>query len=186
MKLRLGLALLAVSLVAAGCGDDDDVTDAGLDSALVQEAVDALVDSGMSRDMAECFAGTLIDEFGVAEFVKVGSGEEPSPELTARSVELFAECAEETGDVGSGFGFESGEMPSDFREMARPRSEVDGPYTYGDDAELDGLWDDCEAGSGTACDSLFFRSPIGSEYEAFGNTCGNRMELEFDCTSLGE
>jgi len=26
-----------------------------------------------------------------------------------------------------------------------------------------------------ACDDLFIQSPVGSEYEAYGNTCGNRV-----------
>ncbi len=48
--------------------------------------------------------------------------------------------------------------------------------TYGDDPTLDGLWDSCEAGDGQACDDLFLQSPSGSEYEDFGDTCGNRYE----------
>jgi len=44
--------------------------------------------------------------------------------------------------------------------------------TYGDDAYLDALWDDCAAGDMTACDALYQESPVGSGYEAFGDTCG--------------
>jgi len=44
--------------------------------------------------------------------------------------------------------------------------------TYGDDPYLDGLWDDCAAGDMTACDALYQESPVGSEYETFGDTCG--------------
>lgn len=43
---------------------------------------------------------------------------------------------------------------------------------YGDDASLDALYDECEAGDFAACDSLYLDSPYGSEYEAFGSTCG--------------
>lgn len=46
--------------------------------------------------------------------------------------------------------------------------------TYGDDPELDALWDACDAGDGDACDTLFLRSPFGSEYERFGQSCGGR------------
>jgi len=46
------------------------------------------------------------------------------------------------------------------------------PYTYGDDAYFDGLWDSCAAGDWAACDALYSESPAGSEYEEFGNTCG--------------
>lgn len=48
--------------------------------------------------------------------------------------------------------------------------------TYGDDATLDRLWDSCEAGDGQACDDLYLQAPSGSEYEQFGDTCGNRYE----------
>jgi hypothetical protein len=47
-------------------------------------------------------------------------------------------------------------------------------YTYGDDAVLDGLWDDCESGDMGACDDLYYDSPFGSRYEEFGSTCGDR------------
>lgn len=47
---------------------------------------------------------------------------------------------------------------------------------YGDDAELDALWDRCDAGEMVYCDVLYERSPVGSEYEEFGETCGARVE----------
>ncbi len=61
-------------------------------------------------------------------------------------------------------------------------SEIDrgGPFTRGDDPELDALWEQCEAGFGQACDDLFTRSPLGSAYEEFGLTCGGREDV-FDC-----
>ena len=45
-------------------------------------------------------------------------------------------------------------------------SGADG-YMYGDNDSLDNLWDSCEGGSFTACDSLFSQSAIGSIYESF-------------------
>jgi hypothetical protein len=66
-----------------------------------------------------------------------------------------------------------------------PVGNIDaGDDTYGDDAHLDSLWDACAGGSGAACDDLFFESPIGSQYEDFGNTCGNRFsqsDAPFSC-----
>ena len=47
--------------------------------------------------------------------------------------------------------------------------------TYGDDPYLDRLWDACEAGDGQACDDLYLESPLGSGYEEFGDTCGDRF-----------
>ncbi len=45
---------------------------------------------------------------------------------------------------------------------------------YGDDPQLDRLWDDCDDGDLEACDDLYFASPIGSQYEEFAETCGGQ------------
>ena len=57
--------------------------------------------------------------------------------------------------------------------------------TYGDDADLDALWDACEAEDWEACDDLYWDSPINSEYEEFGDTCGNRQATDtgLNCVS---
>jgi hypothetical protein len=56
---------------------------------------------------------------------------------------------------------------------------------YGDDAVLDALWDDCEAGDYTACDDLFDDSGAGTAYEDFGWTCGGRTD-GYACDDLAE
>jgi len=55
----------------------------------------------------------------------------------------------------------------------------------GTDADLDALWEACTAESGDACDSLYFESPIGSDYEAYGFTCGGRVEGGTSCNGDG-
>lgn len=52
--------------------------------------------------------------------------------------------------------------------------DLDSDDSYGDDADLDLLWDRCDAGNMRACDNLYAESPVGSEYEEFGDTCGRR------------
>jgi hypothetical protein len=52
---------------------------------------------------------------------------------------------------------------------------ISGDDTYGDDAELDALWDACADGDLGACDDLYLQSPVGSTYEAFGDSCGGRQ-----------
>jgi hypothetical protein len=42
------------------------------------------------------------------------------------------------------------------------------PGAYGSDPRLDGLYDECAAGDGKACEDLYWESPANSEYEAFG------------------
>ncbi len=50
---------------------------------------------------------------------------------------------------------------------------VEEPGSYGDDEAMDGLWDGCANGIWAACDALYIGSLPGSEYEAFGATCGD-------------
>lgn len=57
-------------------------------------------------------------------------------------------------------------------------------WTRGDDQELDDLWNRCEAGDGLGCDELFDVAPIGSDYERFGLSCGNRPGV-VDCQDIG-
>lgn len=54
-------------------------------------------------------------------------------------------------------------------------------FTYGDDPELDALWDSCAAGNDLDCDTLYSISPFGSEYEEFGDTCGGRGREDLWC-----
>ncbi|WP_062076723.1 DUF4190 domain-containing protein [Demequina globuliformis] len=50
----------------------------------------------------------------------------------------------------------------------------DSDQAYGDDADLDALYDQCEAGDNGACNELYWASDFGSEYESFAETCGGR------------
>jgi hypothetical protein len=60
-----------------------------------------------------------------------------------------------------------------------------GPRAYGDDPRLDALYDACERGSMRACDRLFEESPLFSEYEDFGLSCGGRNGLALTCVDSG-
>lgn len=56
--------------------------------------------------------------------------------------------------------------------------------TYGSDPALDDLYDACKGGDYAACDQLYLDSPSGSEYESFGDTCGDRNEPGNYCVEL--
>lgn len=208
MRPRWMVAATAMVLVLAACGDDDPgvvptaaptTTEASVTTAAAPttaaagigadpttaEAVENMVASGIDRAAAECFVTRAVGEIGPDQLAAAfgDTADELDPMVGLALLTLLEECGVELEDM---WIFPEGGMPSDYREMARPRDEVDGPYTYGDDTGFDALWDACEAGSGAACDELYFESPFGSEYEAYGYTCGNRMELQFDCTLLDE
>ena len=58
--------------------------------------------------------------------------------------------------------------------MGGESSDSGAMNSYGDNSELDELWDKCEDGDMAACDDLYWGSTFGSEYEEFAATCGDR------------
>ena len=47
------------------------------------------------------------------------------------------------------------------------------------------LADDCSYGDAYSCDALYLISPMGSDYEAFGATCGGLVEWQYGrCSEL--
>jgi hypothetical protein len=74
-------------------------------------------------------------------------------------------------------------VDSQVSEQDSPRQFVpDGDY--GSNAYLDALWDNCADGNFEACDTLFLDSPASSEYEEFGDSCGNRNEPAGYCVDI--
>lgn len=65
-------------------------------------------------------------------------------------------------------------------------SETAEPFSYGDDPAFDALWDACSIGDAVACDDLYFESPFGSAYEAFGENCRLLTERGEDCALVAE
>lgn len=83
------------------------------------------------------------------------------------------------------FGSPSGSEYEDYGDTCGGRTDggslcasdgADAAETYGDDPELDVLWDACAAGDLAACDDLYFSSGLGTEYEEFGQTCGRTQD----------
>jgi hypothetical protein len=64
-----------------------------------------------------------------------------------------------------------GYLYRDAQQQLEPTLVVE-PWTYGDDADLDDLWDSCAEGDWSDCDELYAQSPADSGYEWFGGTCG--------------
>jgi hypothetical protein len=64
-----------------------------------------------------------------------------------------------------------------------------GDTSGGGDVDIEGLIAECEGGSNAACDELWFNTPVGSDEERIGATCGGRSdeELQGGCVAtLGE
>lgn len=91
-------------------------------------------------------------------------GSEPPPEVGATP----SPSSGSTETTGQGGG--SGDPPA-----------ASSPEGLGADPALDSLAEQCFEGDMAACDDLFVESPFDSDYEAYGNTCGQRVpEAEVD------
>ena len=55
---------------------------------------------------------------------------------------------------------------------------VPSPGRLGDSELLDGLVEECAEGSMRACDELFYRSELNTDYENWGATCGGRFAVQ--------
>ncbi len=152
------LAVVAVLVVlAAACSSPPTPQPITAD-----DAINALTESGQSEDIAECIVGLLSSRITPRDLV-VGT------ELSA-SDELLVEEATTNCEVAAGLLAEEGPPPEDLAFDLTPQ-------IYGDDPVLDQLWDACAEGVGQACDNLWAEAPIGSTYERFGVTCGERFEI---------
>ncbi|MEV7971690.1 DUF4190 domain-containing protein [Cellulomonas sp. NPDC089187] len=80
------------------------------------------------------------------------------------------------GDLGTDLGSDDTADDLDDSTDLSDYAGILDAETYGDNAVLDGYWDECEAGDDSSCDTLYMVAPSGSEYESFGDTCGGRQE----------
>lgn len=61
---------------------------------------------------------------------------------------------------------------------AVPPCDTDGNNEYGEDADLDALWDACASGDMLRCRMLGMRAPANSEYVVFASTCGDTQHAD--------
>lgn len=107
--------------------------------------------------------------------------------LVAPSGSEYEQFGRTCGDRGGSAGMCSTYTLDSDGDLVAPEPAVEDPGsssadTYGDDPELDALWDACAAGDNQACDDLYMDSPFGSEYEEFGDTCGGRSDGSTFCS----
>ena len=150
--------LAALVVLAAGCVASEPPVDWSA------EARQELLAAGLDEPVVDC----------VLDLARRDLRRGPLPELAAE--ELSAHCTRARAAI-VGATVELG-----------PDAELaltDVPWTLGDDPALDRLWQGCEGGSGAACDQLFDESPVGSDYEEFGVSCGRRPDV-LDCRELDD
>lgn len=159
-------------------GDDGDPVDEPVDDAdatelspLEQEFVAMLAAEGLDEAAGICLLTELeAVGFSIFDLAALGLNEEaePHPDMIA----AFLRCGDEFVDAGiTDFDDIFGDDGGGFGEI-----DDDSVDTYGDDPDLDMLWDACAASDWVACDELYWISPIGSDYETYGSTCANTAE----------
>lgn len=156
------VAAMGAVLFLSGCTDGVEVAEPTLEAVVL-----ANTDAGMDRSVAECVAGIGSRELPLSVLVPEV---ERTPTQSRLIDELVDSCEEASAFV--------------LNEPAEPDTlafDV-GPYTLGDDPGFDRLWERCELGDGEACDELWEAAPVGSDYERFGVTCGDRDQL-LDCSA---
>ena len=127
----------------------------------------------LSRERVLRTAVAIADEHGIEAVTMRRVGDE----LGAEAMSLIASAALNGEDAGalddtmSAAADECGVSQDAFDDQF----DSD-PFAYGDDPELDALYDSCAGGDGAACDDLYLNSAAGSEYEQFAGTCGDRFE----------
>jgi hypothetical protein len=101
----------------------------------------------------------------VAAFAETNLGRRPAyRDLAALAETMMAAATRSTAGSSSGMDAEYDECAGD-------------PTASGDNAGCDALHHACAAGDMLACDDLYWSSPVGSEYESFGATCGRRIRF---------
>ena len=178
-------AVCAVALFASACGDDPP-------SAEEVEAIDTLVEAELTVDEQRCILGG-ISGLGItaSQIVADELTAEQDGEVLAATLECVDDLATVEGFVDSfiaGAAEEGTELTREEARCAIRALDADdqdaailaclgdraGEGDFGDDPVLDLLVEQCRRGNNQACDELYVTSPIGSEYEDYGRTCGGR------------
>lgn len=178
-------AAAVFALTVSGCGDDGPTSEE-------RKAIDTLVDAELSVDEQRCVLDG-IEALGIppAEIIADGLTTEADGEVLAATLECVEDLASVEGFVDSfieGAADEGTVLTRDEARCAIRALDDPDPDTallaclgdrvgggdFGDDPVLDLLVEQCRRGNNQACDELYRTSPIGSDYEAYGRSCGGR------------
>lgn len=170
------VVIAVVAFLAFGGGDDNDGELRTDLAAMFKEQ------GGLSQSQASCMADFYVDDLGAGAFKGIDLSDPDADPPKALEDEFLAtgfKAAEECKvDQFSG--------ETTTTDSPSSTSGGGGEGTYGSDSALDALYDSCADGEYDACDDLYLQSPSGSEYEDFGDTCGDRNEPQGYCVDLYE
>lgn len=165
MKRTLIMMSAVVALLAGACGSTEE------------QFRDSLMDEGFTEEQVDCVLAGLGDAgIDPESITDEALGDDPPPQ---EAVDITVGCmlADGVESLQEQFEEELGDLPDGANNITNTDTFLSDAENYGDDPELDRMFDACERGDGKACDELYWNSPVGSQYEAFGNRCGNRFEI---------
>ncbi|MBA3523512.1 MAG: hypothetical protein H0T85_02945 [Geodermatophilaceae bacterium] len=128
----------------------------------------------------------------VATIVLV-SGEDPDlrglPPFTASATGTDPDAAPSGSTAGTGTKAPTSDGGSGGPTDTEPSTTTEDPGSsvlppgaepggLGDDPEFNRLTNECFDGNMESCDELYFSSPIDSDYEAYGDSCGGRVGID--------
>ena len=177
-----------LAFAAAACGGSDEP------NAEEREAIGRLVDADLTIDEQRCILEGLRDlDIGPDRIVADDLTVDEDGDVLAvsldcvddlASVEAFVDSfIEGAAEAGTDLTRDEarcairalGEADSDDAAILACLGGADDPPAEGDDPVLDLLVEQCRRGNNQACDELFADAPPGSDYEAYGRTCGSRL-----------
>lgn len=175
------LSLCAIGLVACG-GDADPAAQAAAQREAERDALAESIrdqaDDLCSRLQASTDRGSPLD-VSLHDYIE-GALDDAGP--TSR---VAAHMREECGDLVTGQpqrpragADETPDSESADDPSSNPNPSGTGPALA--DGDLDELQQQCADGDMWACDELYMESPWGSDYEAFGASCGERRDDRSD------
>jgi hypothetical protein len=145
--------MMVLALLTAACSSSIDR------SAAVDQVMERF-EGRLTRSQAECYVDRVVDELGSDTLEQ----DRPPPEKVPRLTRIRTDCA---GVASLGTS-----IPPPTQEPVTGGGTA--PMKVGADPELDALHAACAEGAGEACDRLFDLAPLGSDYEDFALSCGNR------------
>lgn len=116
-----------------------------------------------------------------------GSSGGPLLALDGRVAGIITSFADGTDRQSAGISLTLDAIATDLAAILTDGAPLDEDcvgVAYGSDPVLDILWDWCDEGRMWACDELFLMAEAGSDYEWFGDSCGERNEPDDWCTLL--
>lgn len=159
-SVRIRTLVMAVVLCGSACSSQEPVAD----ELSRDDVVLAYVDDGLDEATADCLVGLGARDLDLGTLLPGAASDNDALLID----EMLRSCQDALASLGE-------------VDLADRSSFDVGPFNVGDDDYLDELWTGCSNGNGADCDRLWEEAPVGSIYESFGVTCGNRPEI-LDCT----